>query len=264
MDIIRLIFRLFALLAFSCSCSCGWSVAAESWPRFRGFYGTGISTAADVPSKWSQANYRWVTELPGVANSSPVIWQDRLFVTAADDKAERRWLICLSTADGGELWRAESAFGKYKKHKNNSYASSTPAVDDKHVYQLWHSRQQTSLIAFDHDGSEVWRYELGPYLHGRGGATSPIWHIDPFGRESQRALASPIIAGDLVIAGSGAVGGDRTIVAIAVAGQTKAREVYRLIRQSPHVPTPLAIGDYLYLWNDGGIVPENIRSREKH
>ncbi len=80
-----------------------------------------------------------------------------------------------------------------------------------------------------------------------------LWHIDPFGRESQRALASPVIAGEWVIAGSGAVGGDRQIVAVSVNGD-KASEAFRLVRQSPHVPTPLVIGDRLYLWNDGGIV----------
>lgn len=306
--------------------------AQENWPRFRGVGGAGISSSADIPSQWTEDDYQWVAQLPGIGNSSPVIWQDRLFVTAADEKAEQRWLICLNKSDGTERWRAGESFTRYKQHKNNSFASSTPAVDDKHVYQLWHSKEQTSLIAYDHDGMEIWRHELGPYLHGQGGATSPIvagdlvvvahdhkaesfllaldrltgepkwkipregkracystpcvrttnsgklefvfvhcfegvigvdpgsgkqnWHIDPFGRESQRALASPICTADLVIAGSGAVGGDRQVVAIAIEGdgaKAKASEAYRLVRQAPHVPSPLAIGNRLYLWNDGGI-----------
>ncbi len=308
-------------------------LAAENWPRFRGAGGAGISTSTEIPSEWSADNYRWVVDLPGSGNSSPVIWDDRLFVSSADETIGKRWLICLNKSDGSEQWRAESTFAKYKKHKNNSFASSTPAVDDKHVYQLWHAQQQTSLIAYDHDGREVWRQQLGPYLHGQGGATSPIvsgnlvvvahdhkadsflvaydrisgepkwkipragkracystpcvrttaagkpeivfvhcyegvigvdpesgqqnWHVDPFGRESQRALASPVIGGNLVIAASGAVGGDRQIVAIAIedaAAKSHASEAYRIVRQSPHVPTPLVIGNRLYLWNDGGIV----------
>lgn len=314
----------------------GWAgatpLAAENWPRFRGPGGSGRSDAANIPSQWTDQDVRWVADLGGIGNSSPVIWGDRLFVTAADEPSQQRWLICLNTADGTERWRAESQFTSYKKHKNNSFASSTPAVDQRHVYQLWHSKQQTSLIAYDHDGNEVWRYELGPYLHGQGGATSPIvagelvvvahdhsagshliaidrdsgqprwkipregkracystpcarttpdgrtelvfvhcyegvsgidaktgrqnWHIDPFGRESQRALVSPIVTGNMVIAGSGAVGGDRQIVAIAIEGEgvdSRAREVYRLVRAAPHVPTPIAIDDRLYLWGDGGI-----------
>lgn len=302
---------------------------AENWPRFRGNNGAGISESVDIPSQWSEADYLWVADLRGVGNSSPVIWEDKLFVSAADEGAGKRWLICLHKATGKVLWRGESEFVKYKKHKNNTYASSTPAVDENQVYQLWHSKQGSPLIAYSHEGIERWRYDLGPYLHGQGGATSPVvagdlvvvahdhkadsflialdrqtgkprwkipregkracystpcvrnaggkqqlvfvhcyegiigvdpasgepsWHLDPFGRESQRALASPVIAGDLVIAGSGAVGGDRQIVAVAVDDDNEASEAYRLIRQSPHVPTPLVMGDRLFLWNDGGIV----------
>ncbi|MGI9470025.1 MAG: PQQ-binding-like beta-propeller repeat protein [Rubripirellula sp.] len=307
-------------------------VCGDSWPRFRGVNGSGISNAEGIPTHWSEQDYRWVASLPGVGNSSPVIWGDHIYVTAADESAKQRMLLCLNVVDGLELWRAAVPFASYKKHKNNSFASSTPAVDDLHVYQLWHSKVQTSLIAYDHDGTEAWRYELGPYAHGQGGATSPIvagdcvivahdhksdsflialdaktgkarwkipregkracystpcvrtasdgsqevvfvhcyegvigvdletgqqkWHADPFGRESQRALASPVVAGDLVIAGSGAIGGDRQVVAIKIdesEPQLSVNEVYRQIRQSPHVPTPLIVGDRLYLWNDGGI-----------
>lgn len=302
---------------------------AENWPRFRGPNGSGVASGSDLPSEWSEDHYRWVADLGGSGSSSPVIWHDRLFVTAADGESQQRWLICLDRSDGSERWRAASSFDAYKKHKNNSYAASTPAVDAECVYQLWHSREQTTLIAYDHQGNEIWKHQLGPYLHGQGGATSPIvagelvivahdhragshllavdrktgeprwkipregsracystpclrrtaagdteaifvhcyegvigvnletgqrrWHVDPFGRDPQRALASPILAGELVIAGSGAVGGDRTIVAIDAESES-AEEVYRIERSSPHVPTPLALAGRLYLWNDGGIV----------
>ena len=58
-----------------------------------------------------------------------------------------------------------------------------------------------------------------------------------------------------MIAGSGAIAGDRQVVAIAVdeGGAKQAREVYRVVRQAPHVPTPLILNDRVYLWNDGGI-----------
>ena len=305
---------------------------AEDWPRFRGENGSGISSSFDIPSEWTEANYRWVADLPGHGNSSPVIWQNHLYVTGADEKAQKRTLICIDKTDGSEQWRVDESFAKHKTHKNNSFASSTPAVDEKHVYQLWHSPEQTSLIAYRHSGEEAWRYELGIYKHGQGGATSPIvagnlvivahdhsegsflvavdsstgepkwkvpregkracystpcvrktatgkdelifvhcyegvvgldsetgnqnWHIDPFGRDDQRALASPIVAGSLVIAGSGAIAGDRQIVAIHIdesGDKAEATEAYHLIKQSPHVPSPLIIGERMYLWNDGGI-----------
>ena len=303
---------------------------AEQWSRFRGPNGCGVTNDNGIPSKWSENDYAWVAELPGVGNSSPVAWNDRVFVTAADEKNETRSLVCIDLQTGKKLWRADAGFKSYKKHKNNSFASATPAVDADHVYQLWHSKKTTTLVAYDHDGAEQWRTELGPYLHGQGGATSPIvagdnvvvahdhksdsflialdrksgkqhwkisregkracystpclrdaggkpelvfvhcyegvigvdlqtgqqnWKVDPFGRESQRALASPVVSGNLVIAGSGAIAGDRQVVAIAVdeGGAKQAREVYRVVRQAPHVPTPLILNDRVYLWNDGGI-----------
>jgi len=330
----RIVSSFFWLLCFLGSCLLGDSRVArgENWPRFRGDNGAGISPSTNIPSEWTESNYRWVAELPGIGHSSPVIWGEHIFVTVADEQAGRRSLVCVHKSDGSLRWQADADFSTYKLHKNNSFASSTPAVDDLHVYALWHSHEQTSLFAYRHDGEPVWRYDLGPYLHGQGGATSPIvvndlviaahdhgdgsclvavdrtsgelhwkiprqgshacyatpcvrttaqgknevvfahcyegvigvdvqsgtqrWHVDPFGRASQRALVSPIIANDLVIAGSGAAGGERHIVAIAVeddGSQAKAEVAYHKTRQSPHVPTPLALGDRLYFWNDGGI-----------
>ena len=303
---------------------------AMQWSRFRGPNGSGVTTETGIPSQWSENDYAWVADLPGVGNSSPVAWGDRVFVTAADVENETRSLVCLDLHSGREVWRAEDGFKSYKKHKNNSFASATPAVDADHVYQLWHSKKATTLVAYDHGGDEQWRAELGGYLHGQGGATSPIvagdyvvvahdhksnsfllaldrktgkqhwkiiregkracystpcvhdaggkpeivfvhcfegvtgvdletgqlnWMVDPFGRESQRALASPVVSGNLVIAGSGAIAGDRQVVAIGLGknADQPAAELYRVVRQAPHVPTPLILGNRVYLWNDGGI-----------
>lgn len=307
------------------------SAAADNWTRFRGPNGAGISSAASVPAKWTNADYNWVADLPGKGHSSPVVWSDSLFVTCCDEDTSTRRLVCLNTRDGEVRWTSEFDFASYKKHKNNSFASSTPCVDQDHVYVAWHSKKSSSLIAFDHDGNKVWAYDLGPYLHGQGGATSPIvykdlvvlandqkqpsyllavdrmtgkerwkipregkracyatpcvrptdsgdelifthcyegiigvnprngeqnWHIDVFGRTSQRALGSPVLADDLVIATSGAVGGDRQLVAVkatsSVAG-SDVTEAWRTTRQTPHVPTPLVYKDWLFMVSDQGI-----------
>lgn len=116
---------------------------------------------------------------------------------------------------------------------------------------LWHSKQSSPLVALDHAGREVWEYDLGAYTHGQGGATSPIVVDD------QRSLVSPIIAGDLVIAGSGAAGGTRHVVAVKphqTDTRVAASEAYHVTRQAPHIPTPIAYRDWLFLWSDQGIV----------
>lgn len=151
---------------------------AENWPRFRGINGLGIAEAKTVPVKWTANDFRWSIELPGTGHSSPVTWDKRVFVTSADKSAGKRFVSCYSTEDGSEIWKKTVDYKSYKSHKNNSQASNTPAVDADHVYVLFQSKAGSPLIAFDHDGQQKWTYELGPYLHGQGGATSPIVYGD--------------------------------------------------------------------------------------
>ncbi|MDP6553778.1 MAG: PQQ-binding-like beta-propeller repeat protein [Pirellulaceae bacterium] len=153
-------------------------VTAQQWTRFRGPNGSGISDAKTVPVQWTKDDYRWIAELPGNGHSSPVVWGDRVFVTSADEAEQTRYLLCLSAEDGSHTWQRKFAFKSYKHHKNNSSASNTPTVDGDQVYVLWQSRASSSLVALDHEGQELWRYDLGPYLHGQGGATSPILYED--------------------------------------------------------------------------------------
>ncbi|GAB5441231.1 MAG: PQQ-like beta-propeller repeat protein [Fuerstiella sp.] len=330
------------LIVLTCSCS----VPAEDsqWNRFRGPNGSGISSATTVPTQWTEADYRWTAELPGRGHSSPVCWNSQVYVTAADPTTQQRSLICLDVKSGATLWIRPEPFDEYRTHKNNSYASSTPCTDRDGVYAIWHGRQASPLIAYDHDGNERWRIDLGGYTHGQGGATSPIvedgvvyvahdqkppsflyaisasdgsmiwklpragkracystpclrttaadrqevvfthcfegvsghdlrtgqqlWLADVFGRSSQRALGSPVLTDELVIATSGAVGGDRQLVAVRPTVQAEqketpsnadaakfinAAEAYRTIRQTPHVPTPLVVNDLLFLVSDQGI-----------
>ncbi len=305
---------------------------AENWTRFRGPNGSGLSEAT-VPVKWDSDDIRWTAELLGAGHSSPVVWEQRLFVTSADVDAGKRYLICLNADSGERNWIKEFDFAKHKKHNNNSFASNTPAVDADAVYVLWQSPEGSSLKAFTHEGDEIWNADLGPYRHGQGGGTSPIvfedlvvvsndhgegsflgtydrktgkerwripregkracystpcvyqpeghapelifthcfegvtgvdprsgkelWMIDVFGRFPQRAVVSPFVVGDLIITGSGARGGERNIVAIRppAGKEAKPEEVYRISKAgTPHVPTPIAYKDWLFLWGDNGIV----------
>ena len=150
------------------------TLTAEPWTRFRGPNGTGISEAKTIPVNWTDEDYNWTAELPGVGHSSPVMWKSRLFVTSSDNDASVRFLFCIDTADGSIQWRREFPFTEHRKHKNNSFASSTPAVDDRHVYVIWQENAESLLIALDHDGEEKWRFDLGPFKGGHGPAASPI------------------------------------------------------------------------------------------
>lgn len=147
---------------------------AQEWTRFRGPNGSGLSPDKSIPTSWTDKDYAWTVDLPGNGHSSPVIWQDKLFVTAADEKALVRQLLCLSTTDGRLLWSKSWPFEKEKKHAANTFATNTPTCDAERVYVVWQARAESQLLAFDHAGQEQWRHDLGPFASGHGGGTSPI------------------------------------------------------------------------------------------
>ena len=151
---------------------------AQEWTRFRGPNGSGVSTAATVPVRWTAQDCNWKIELPGVGHSSPVLWGERLFVTSADEKTGKRFLLCLRVRDGERLWSREFAGERVGKHADNSFATATPAVDSQHVYVCWGNAREYLVAALDHDGKEVWRADLGQFRSGHGFGPSPIVHGD--------------------------------------------------------------------------------------
>ena len=151
----------------------GATAGAENWPRFRGPNGTGIAPT-EFNSAVSAKDIAWKAALPGIGHSSPVVWGEHVYVTSADDGAGKRYVICLSAADGKVLWKRDYSFGSYHKHKLNSYASATPAADELGFYVVWTTPQEYSLLAFDHEGKERWKKSLGSYRSQHGSGSSPI------------------------------------------------------------------------------------------
>jgi len=154
------------------------SARAENWPRFRGPNGQGISETKGIPTTWSEQDYNWRSTLPGSGHSSPVIWDGKVLVTCAEETSRRGVLLCLSSADGTELWRRTQNLTKYPLNSLNSYASPTPAVDAEHVYLLWPGSDKTILAALTHDGKEAWTTELGGVHARHGKGSSPIVYGD--------------------------------------------------------------------------------------
>ncbi len=173
--------RFASLLPFCVSVSLWFTLpaaSAQEWTRFRGPNGSGESGADSIPAAWTTADYNWQVPLPGVGHASPVLWGQRIFLTSAEDSGHRRLLMCLDAADGKLLWQQAFAADTHPLHVQNSFASSSPAVDADHVYVAWGTPTQFRVKALDHQGVEVWTADLGPYVSQHGFGSSPIVYED--------------------------------------------------------------------------------------
>jgi outer membrane protein assembly factor BamB len=149
---------------------------AESWPGFRGD-GTSRTTAANLPVRWSPTeNVAWRTPLPGYGQSSPVVWNDRVFVTAIDgSEKEKLFVVAVDVKSGKAVWTKE--FAATQKGKNNpmmSRAAPTPVVDGNAVYAFFESGD---VIALSHAGEVKWQRSLskdyGAFKNNHGVGSSP-------------------------------------------------------------------------------------------
>jgi outer membrane protein assembly factor BamB len=149
-------------------------VRASDWPRFRGPNGTGITSDKEIPVQWTDSNVLWKTAIPGLGNSSPIVWGNHVFLQSADTSGKDRYLICLSAAEGKILWNRSVPSSKAHIHPRNTWASSTPATDGHYVYALFWDGMGISIYAFDFQGKQIWKHELGGFTSQHGPGASPI------------------------------------------------------------------------------------------
>jgi outer membrane protein assembly factor BamB len=160
-----------ALLTSLCAAGNG---LAQNWDRFRGPNGDGQSDAAAIPLQWAAADAVWKRPLEGLGHSSPVVWGSRVFVTSADAKSADQIVLAFDANSGAPLWEKRLGGGGYAQHAQNSFASSTPAVDADRLYVAWRAGETIWLAAFTHDGSEAWRREIDRSEEKYGFGASPV------------------------------------------------------------------------------------------
>ncbi len=159
---------------FTLSTSSAW---AGNWPAWRGPHGTGIAADTNLPLKWStNENVRWRVDLPDPGNSSPIIWGNRLFISQALQKENRRTVMGFDKDSGKLLWQSGVTYtDKEATHENNPYCAGTPATDGKLVYACFGS---AGVYAYDFEGKEIWHRDLGKLDHMFGNSISPILYRD--------------------------------------------------------------------------------------
>ena len=165
---------LLSLVLFGIACQ---PLSAGNWPQWRGPRGTGISEERGLPTQWSATeNVAWKVPLPDRGNSTPIVWGDKVFITAAIEKQNKRGLMCFNRADGKLLWEQYVTYEeKEPTHSTNPYCSASPVTDGQCIVAWYGS---VGMAAYDFAGKELWRRDLGKFEHVWGNAASPILHGD--------------------------------------------------------------------------------------
>lgn len=151
------------------------SALAENWPAWRGPDGNGVSRESTLPLRWStNENVRWRVALPGPGNSTPIVWNGRVFLTQAVPSENRRTVMCLNQRDGKLLWQCGTVSAtKDAGGTANPPCTPSPVTDGKCVVAWFGS---AGLFCFDLEGRELWHRDLGRQSHGWGYASSPVLH----------------------------------------------------------------------------------------
>ena len=145
----------------------------DDWPRFRGPGGQGHSTEKNLPWRWSpDEGVAWKTDIPGVGWSSPVVWQDRVVVTATTENGRSCRIVCLDLESGNILWNVEALRQVPKrKERKNSYATPTPALGAAGVYAVFGNG---NIVAVDWDGKRRWLNDEVEFYSRHGLGASPL------------------------------------------------------------------------------------------
>jgi len=183
-----------------------------NWPSFRGSNACGIAEGYSLPTTWNvegSENVRWKTPIPGLGLSSPIVWENRIFLSSAiggqvqaklktglygdiwsvNDDTTHRWIVyCIDKQTGRIVWErtAYSGVPKVKRHPKSTHANSTLVTDGSHVVAFFGSE---GLYCYDMDGKLLWSKDLGFLDSGYYVAPTAQWE---FG-------SSPIIYENMII-----------------------------------------------------------------
>lgn len=142
-----------------------WEDMEKNWPSFRGPGSNGIAHFTNAPTDFDLAankGVKWKVDLTLPGANSPIIWDNKLFISSADDKT--REVACYDVNDGKELWKTkvEGITGEPpappKVSEDTGFAAPTTVVHAGFVVAIF---ANGDLIALDMDGKKVWAQNVG-------------------------------------------------------------------------------------------------------
>jgi outer membrane protein assembly factor BamB len=168
--------------------------SAQNWPQWRGPLATGEALSGNPPIEWSeQNNIKWKIRLTGTGKSTPAVWGNHIFVTAAqttgDDviksgivtasKPVKFLVIAVDRETGKVIWErlAREEIPHQTRNDMGAWATASPITDGERVYAFFGSR---GLYCYDLKGTLIWEKDFGDMDTGgdMGEGVSPVLYKD--------------------------------------------------------------------------------------
>ncbi len=150
----------------------GFADSPPDWSRFHGPAGQGVSEGR-LPSSWVDTDYRWRRDLGSRDVGSPVVQGESVYCLVSHPQSETISLESINLSNGDLRWSKEYRQDAHHLHSRNTFASSTPAADEHHLFVAWSDARHTYLKCLDHDGNEIWSRDFGSWQSQHGFGTSP-------------------------------------------------------------------------------------------
>lgn len=173
----------------------------ENWPGWRGPRRNGISNETRVPTRWTDSEgIQWKVPIIDSGGSSPIVWEDKIFLTAADGpRKSNLHVICLSRDTGKEIWHRQfwgTAPTLFHDPKG-SMATPAPVTDGSLVFAFFGTGD---VFCLDVAGDLHWQRSLageyGEFENRFGAASSPVVYDGTLILQCDHYGASYIVAID--------------------------------------------------------------------
>ena len=166
---------LFCFISTICLFSSGQVSSQEmNWTHFRGSSLNGIALNENIPLKWDDSGIKWKTKIHDKGYSSPVVYNNQIWVTTAKPDGKELYAVCTDFKTGKiiydiKVFTPDQVEGK---HSLNTYASPTPCIEKGFVYVHYGSMGTACINTAN--GSIVWKRSDFKCKHAQGPASSPV------------------------------------------------------------------------------------------
>ncbi|MDP3001926.1 MAG: PQQ-binding-like beta-propeller repeat protein [Bacteroidales bacterium] len=146
----------------------------KNWTHFRGSNLNGMAVTENIPLKWDDSSIKWKTEIHDNGYSSPVVYNNQIWVTTAKSDGNELYAVCIDFQTGEIIYdiKVFTPDKVQRKHSINTYASPTPCIEKGFVYVHYGSMGTACINTAN--GSIVWKRNDFECKHVQGPASSPI------------------------------------------------------------------------------------------